>query len=191
MKNRKLPILKVVGFWKWIFLWIYHTTREPTFAVFSHISGSVVSSSLKMQTWKRACVWSNTVLSRSACPTLCDLMDYSQALLSLGTLQARILEWVVIPSSRGSSQPGIEPRSPALRVDSLPTEPLGNDQTHFIPNIALVGLLILQGYVSVNTGLSHSSHFFGRLDLVQKCHGMHTKVSFLYSETEQKRNILW
>ena len=86
-------------------------------------------------------------------------------------------------------QPGIEPRSPALQVDSLPTEPPGNDQTHFIPNIALVGLLIFQGYVSVNTGLSHSSHFFGRLDLVQKCHGMHTKVSFLYSETEQKRNI--
>ena len=60
---------------------------------------------------------------------------------------------------------------------------------HTFPNIALVGLLVFQGYVSVNTGLSHSSHFFGRLDLVQKCHGMHTKVSFLYSETEQKRNI--
>ena len=129
-------------------------------------------------------------LVTQSCPTLCDLRDYSQALLSMGTLQARTLEWVVIPSSRGSSQPGIEPRSPALRVDSLPTEPPGNDQTHFIPNIALVGLLILQGYVSVNTGLSHSSHFFGRLDLVQKCHGMHTKVSFLYSETEQRRNIL-
>ena len=52
---------------------------------------------------------------------------------------------------------------------------------HTFPNIALVGLLVFQGYVSVNTGLSHSSHFFGRLDLVQKCHGMHTKVSFLYS----------
>ena len=29
-----------------------------------------------------------------------------QALLSVGTLQARILEWVAMPSSRGSSQPG-------------------------------------------------------------------------------------
>ena len=29
-----------------------------------------------------------------------------QALLSVGTLQARILEWVATPSSRGSSQPG-------------------------------------------------------------------------------------
>ena len=30
-------------------------------------------------------------------------------------LQARILEWVALPSSRGSSQPGIQPRSPACR----------------------------------------------------------------------------
>ena len=28
-----------------------------------------------------------------------------QAPLSMGTLQARILEWVAMPSSRGSSQP--------------------------------------------------------------------------------------
>ena len=36
-----------------------------------------------------------------SCPTLCDLMDYTVH----GILQARILEWVVIPFSRGSSQP--------------------------------------------------------------------------------------
>ena len=38
--------------------------------------------------------------------TLCDPMDYiaHQALLSLEILQARILEWVAMPSSRGSSQ---------------------------------------------------------------------------------------
>ena len=40
-------------------------------------------------------------------PTLGDLVDCSpcQAPLSMGILQARILEWVVMPSSRGSSQP--------------------------------------------------------------------------------------
>ena len=41
-----------------------------------------------------------------------------------GILQARILEWVVIPFSRGSSHPGIKPRSPALQADSLLSEPL-------------------------------------------------------------------
>ena len=42
-----------------------------------------------------------------------------------GILQARILEWVAISSSRGSSDPGIEPGSPALQVGSLPSEPPG------------------------------------------------------------------
>ena len=38
--------------------------------------------------------------------TLCDPMDRTHwAPLSMGILQARILEWVVMPSSRGSSQP--------------------------------------------------------------------------------------
>ena len=40
-----------------------------------------------------------------------------------GILQARILEWVAMPSSKGSSQPGIEPRSSVLWADSLPSEP--------------------------------------------------------------------
>ena len=39
------------------------------------------------------------------CPTLCDPMDYSLSGSSVqGILQARILEWVAMPSSRGSSQ---------------------------------------------------------------------------------------
>ena len=40
-------------------------------------------------------------------------------------LQARILEWVDIPFSRESSNPGMEPRSPSLQADSLPAEPQG------------------------------------------------------------------
>ena len=43
-----------------------------------------------------------------------------------GILQARILEWVAIPFSRGFPDPGIKPRSPSLQADSLPSEPLGN-----------------------------------------------------------------
>ena len=35
-------------------------------------------------------------------------------------LQARILEWVAFPFSKGSSNSGIEPRSPALQAASLP-----------------------------------------------------------------------
>ena len=36
-----------------------------------------------------------------SCLTLCDPMDYTVP----GILQARILEWVAFPFSRGSSQP--------------------------------------------------------------------------------------
>ena len=42
-----------------------------------------------------------------------------------GILQARILEWVAISFFKGSSNPGIEPRSPALQADCLPSEPPG------------------------------------------------------------------
>ena len=44
--------------------------------------------------------------SLQSCPTLCDPMDCSPLDSSVhGIFQARILEWVVMPSSRGSSLP--------------------------------------------------------------------------------------
>ena len=45
-------------------------------------------------------------------------MDYTVN----GVLQARILEWVPYPSPGDLPDPGIEPMSPALQVDSLPAE---------------------------------------------------------------------
>ena len=42
-----------------------------------------------------------------------------------GILQTRILEWVAIPITRGSSHPGIKPESPALKADSVLSEPPG------------------------------------------------------------------
>ena len=51
-----------------------------------------------------ACAYHPQLLQ--SCPTLCDPMDYSLPGSSVhGILQARILEWVAMPSSRGSSQP--------------------------------------------------------------------------------------
>ena len=44
-----------------------------------------------------------------SCPTLCDPMDCSLPGSSVhGISQARTLEWVIMPYSRGSSPPGIE-----------------------------------------------------------------------------------
>ena len=50
-----------------------------------------------------------------SCLTLCNCMDCSPPDSSVhGILQARIPEWVAIPSSRGSSWPRDWPKSPAL-----------------------------------------------------------------------------
>ena len=44
--------------------------------------------------------------SLQSCPALCSAMNYSPLDFSVhGILQARILEWVAMPSSRGSFQP--------------------------------------------------------------------------------------
>ena len=52
------------------------------------------------------------------CLTLCNPMDYTVH----GILQARILEWVAIPSPAELPDPGTELESPALQMISLPTE---------------------------------------------------------------------
>ena len=61
----------------------------------------------------RSCqVWAGfvKVLVSQLCRFFADPMDCSPPDSSVhGILQARILEWVAMPSSRGSSQPGIEP----------------------------------------------------------------------------------
>jgi len=55
------------------------------------------------------------VLVAQSCLTLCDPVDCSLPGSSVhGILQTGILEWVAIAFCRGSSDPGIEPRSPAL-----------------------------------------------------------------------------
>ena len=53
----------------------------------------------------------------------CDPIDCSPPGSSVhGIHQARKLEWASISFSKDLPDPGIEPRSPALQVDSLPTE---------------------------------------------------------------------
>ena len=69
-------------------------------------------------------------------------------------IQARILEWVAFPFSRGSSQPkpGIKPRSPALQVDSLPAEPQGKPKNTGVGSLSLLQLIFLtQKFSEVNS----------------------------------------
>ena len=86
-------------------------------------------------------------LISQSCLTLCDPMDCSPPGSSVhGILQARILEWVAMPSSRGSSSPGIEPKSPTLQADSLPSEPPGKPKNTGVSSLSLLqGIFPTQG----------------------------------------------
>ena len=72
-------------------------------------------------------VLTHSVMSDFATPWAVD----HQVPLSIGILHARIPEWVAMPSSHGGSHaldlpnPGVEPRSSSLQVDSLPDAPPG------------------------------------------------------------------
>ena len=92
--------------------------------------------------------------SRQSCLTLCDPMDYSLRGSSVhGHLQERIMEWVAMPFSRGSSQPRDRTASyvfPALQVDSLPLGSPGKAQ-------CMIGMQFSAGKLLISFGLNSRS----------------------------------
>ena len=67
--------------------------------------------------------WSEVAQS---CLTLCDPMDCSLQCSSVhGVFQARVLEWVAISFSRGSSQPSDQTWVSCMQSDTLPSKPPG------------------------------------------------------------------
>lgn len=63
-------------------------------------------------------------------PTLCMRMDCRLLSSIQGILQARALQWVGIPSSKGSLPPGTEPTSPAVPVPQVDSLPLTHGGSH-------------------------------------------------------------
>jgi len=56
-----------------------------------------------------------------------------------GILQARLLELVAFPFSKGYlPNPGIKPRSSALQEDSLPAEPQGKPKNTGVGSLSLL-----------------------------------------------------
>ena len=67
--------------------------------------------------------------------TLCEPKDYTVH----GILEAKILEWVAFPFSRGGlPNPRVEPRSPTLQADSLPAEPPGKPKNTGVGSLSLL-----------------------------------------------------
>ena len=73
-----------------------------------HLPNNVGFVCAHVCTWAHMCVWSSATAAESllSYPTLCDHVDCSPPGSSVcGIFQSRILEWVAIFSSTGSSQP--------------------------------------------------------------------------------------
>ena len=84
-----------------------------------------------------------------SCLTLCNSMYCTVH----GILQARILEWVAMPFSRDLPNAGIEPTSPALQMDSSPSEPPRKPKNTGVGSLSLLqGIFLTQ---ESNQGLLH------------------------------------
>ena len=78
------------------------TERVPSYPAFSFFSD------LQLTEWGHPHCVCMCVLYAWSCPTLCDSMDFNLPGSSVhGIFQARVLEWVAMPFSRGSSHPYI------------------------------------------------------------------------------------
>ena len=122
-----------------------------------------------------------------SCQTLCDPMDY----IVHGILQARILEWQPFPSAGDLPNPGIEPRSPVLQVDSLPVEPQGKPRNTRVGSLSLFqGIFLTQ---ESNWGLLHYRHILYQLS--QLLQGSNSWLDFtLFSAksiTKQYTVTIW
>ena len=112
-----------------------------------------------------AAAWLSEVKVTQSCPALCDPLDYTVH----GILQARILEWVAFPFSKGSSQPRDRTQVSRIAGWSLPAEPQGKPK-----NTGVGSLSLFQGIFSTqesNWGLLHCRQILYQLSY-QGSHGL-------------------
>ena len=93
-------------------------------------------------------------LVAKSCPTLATTWTVAcQASLSMGFSRQEYWGGLPFPSPGDLPHPGIEPRSPALQVDSLPAEPPGKPKNTGVGSLSLLqGIFPTQGS---NPGLPH------------------------------------
>ena len=122
------------------------------------------STKSELSSWDRyVCV-----LVAPSCSTLCDPMDCTLPGSSVhGILQARILKWVAMPSSRGSSWPRSDPHLLCLmhwrwilylrvaREDQKTAYSTQNSKRRLSPNLS-------------SNASTYNRHFL--IDIMQRCH---------------------
>ena len=85
-----------------------------------------------------------------SCLILCNPTDYSLLGSSVhGIFQARILECVAIPFSRGFSDPGVKAGSSKLQADSLPSKQPGKPKNTGVGHHCLLRNLALENIIGL------------------------------------------
>ena len=102
--------------WSWLFLLCRRLTPVSA-SIFKSSPTWYFSVCFPFSALIRTCRWMKMKVAQS-CLTLCNPMDYTVH----GILQARILEWVAFPFSRGSSQPWDRTQVSHTAGNSLPAE---------------------------------------------------------------------
>ena len=97
-----------------------------------------------------------------SCPTLCKPTDYTVH----GILQTRILEWVVFPFSRGSSQPRDRTQVSHIAGDYLLSEPPRKPKNTGGGSLSLLQWIFLTQ--ELNRGLLHCRQILYQLKLPRK-----------------------
>ena len=133
MKNNQVTVVLSSGLGHWAFsvlyevLYSFRAQFTPLHRL-SKLEENPESSCLSLSSFG----WGNQGLRCYYCcclvsqwyPTPCNSMDCSLPGSSIhGILQARILEWVAIPFSKGPSRPRDGTQASWLQADSLPSEP--------------------------------------------------------------------
>ena len=84
--------------------------------------------------WKKKSTYK--VLVTQLCPIVCDFMDYSpQSSFVHGILQERIMEWIAIPFSKGSSLPRDWTQMSYIAGRFFTSWTTGEAHLYLIPNI--------------------------------------------------------
>ena len=80
----------------------------------------------------------------------------------MGILQARVMEWIAMPSSRRFSQPRDQAQVSCIAGDSLPSEPPGKPKNTGVGSLSLLqGIFLTQ---KLNWGLLHCRQILYQLN---------------------------
>ena len=109
---------------------------------------------------------------QNSCPTLCDPMEYTVH----GNIQARILEWVAFPFSRGSSQPRDQTQISYIASGFFTSWATREDQEYWSGSLSLLWYIFLTQ--ESNQGLLHCRWILYQLRYQGRWYDVHGRICY-------------